>query len=65
LIQAGGEIFHSKMHDLINSLWNKEELPDQLKESIIEPTHRKGDNTQEYSCYQLNTKFYSVTLCQG
>jgi hypothetical protein len=33
LIQAGGEILHSKIHKLINSIWNKEELPDQWKES--------------------------------
>jgi hypothetical protein len=27
----------------INSVWNKEELPDQWKESIIVPVHKKGD----------------------
>jgi hypothetical protein len=35
LIQAGGEILLSAIHKLINSVSNKEELPDQLKESII------------------------------
>jgi hypothetical protein len=34
-IQAGGEILLSAIHKLINSVWNKEELPDQWKESII------------------------------
>jgi hypothetical protein len=29
LIQAGGEILISAIHNLINSVWNKEELPDQ------------------------------------
>jgi hypothetical protein len=29
LIQAGGEILLSVSHKLINSVWNKEELPDQ------------------------------------
>jgi hypothetical protein len=29
LIQAGREILLSEVHELINSLWNKEELPDQ------------------------------------
>jgi hypothetical protein len=28
LIQAGGEILHSKIHELINSIWNTEKLPD-------------------------------------
>jgi hypothetical protein len=35
LIQAGGEILLSAIHKLINSVWNKEELPDQWKESIM------------------------------
>jgi hypothetical protein len=43
LFQAGGEIFSSKIHKLLKSIWNKEELPDQRKESIIVPVHRKGD----------------------
>jgi hypothetical protein len=29
LIQTGGEILLSEIHKLINSVWNKEELPDQ------------------------------------
>jgi hypothetical protein len=37
LIQAGGEILLSAIHKLINSVWNKEELNDQWKESIILP----------------------------
>jgi hypothetical protein len=43
LIQAGGEILLSAIHKLVNSVWNKEELPDQWKESIIVPVHEKGD----------------------
>jgi hypothetical protein len=35
LIQAGGGTF--------NNSWNKEELHDQRKESIIVPFHKKGD----------------------
>jgi hypothetical protein len=30
---------------LINSVWNKEKLPDQWKESIIVPVHKNGDKT--------------------
>jgi hypothetical protein len=45
LIQAAGEILLSAFHKLINSVWNKEELPDQWKESIIVPVHKKGDKT--------------------
>jgi hypothetical protein len=45
LIQAGGETLWSEIHKLINSLWNKEELPDQCKQSIIAPIYKKGDKT--------------------
>jgi hypothetical protein len=31
LIQAGGETLRSEIHKIINSLCNKEELPDQWK----------------------------------
>jgi hypothetical protein len=42
LIQGGGEILLSAIHKLINSVWIKEEFPDQWKESIIVPIHKKG-----------------------
>jgi hypothetical protein len=45
LIQAGGEMLLSAIHKLINSIWDKEELPDQWKEPIIVPVHKKGDKT--------------------
>jgi hypothetical protein len=45
LIQAGGETLWSEIHKLSNSLWNKEELPDQWKEFIIVPIHRKDNKT--------------------
>jgi hypothetical protein len=41
LIQAEGEIIVSTHHKLINSIWNNEELRDQLKEYIILPTYKK------------------------
>jgi hypothetical protein len=44
LIQAGGEVLWPEIHWLINSIWNKEELPDQWKESIIVPIYKKGNN---------------------
>jgi hypothetical protein len=39
------KILHSKIHKLINSIWNTEELPDQWKKSIIVPVHKKGDKS--------------------
>jgi hypothetical protein len=43
LIQAGGETLHSEIHEL-KLIWNKQELPDQRKDSDF-PVHKKGDKT--------------------
>jgi hypothetical protein len=45
LYQAGGETLVSVIHKRSTSIWNKEELPDQWKESIIVPIHKAGDKT--------------------
>jgi hypothetical protein len=45
-IQAGGETLCSENHKHINSIWNKEELPEQWKNFIIVPVYKKGDNTE-------------------
>jgi hypothetical protein len=45
LIQTGGKMLLYAIHKLMNSISNKEELPDQWKESIIVPMHKKGDKT--------------------
>jgi hypothetical protein len=43
LIKAGGRIIRSETHQLIISIWNKEELPEEWKESVIVPIYIKGD----------------------
>jgi hypothetical protein len=40
-IQAGGEMLLSTIHKCINSIWNKEQLSTQWKESIIALIHNK------------------------
>jgi hypothetical protein len=67
LIEAGDETLWSEMHKFINSVSSKEELPDQWKESIIVPIHKKGDETDysnysRYHCYQLHTNFYPISF---
>jgi hypothetical protein len=62
LIQAGGEIVLSLIHKHI-----KEELPDQWKESITVPVHKKGQKViiiiiVGYHCYQLHTKCYRISF---
>jgi hypothetical protein len=69
LIQARSETLRSDIHKLINSIWNKEELPDQWKDFIIAPIYKKDDNLAVvivvvYHCYQLHTKFYPIFFSQ-
>jgi hypothetical protein len=45
LIKPGDRIIQSEIHKLIISIWNKEELPLEWKESVIEPIYKKGDKT--------------------
>jgi hypothetical protein len=45
LIKEGGEILYSEIGRLICSICNKEELPQQWKESIIVPIYKKGGKT--------------------
>jgi hypothetical protein len=45
LIRAGGETLRSEIHKLIKLIWNKEEWPQQWKESVVVPIHNKGDKT--------------------
>ena len=45
LIKEGGRTIRYQIHKLIVSIWNKEELPEDWKESIIVLIHKKGDKT--------------------
>jgi len=45
LIKAGGKTISPAIHKRINSIWNKEELPEEWKESIIVPICKKGNET--------------------
>jgi len=45
LIKAGGRINRCEIHKLVNSIWSKEELPEEWKESIIILVYKKGDKT--------------------
>jgi len=45
LIKAGGRTICLEIHKLITSTWKKEKLPEQWRESITIPIHKKGDKT--------------------
>jgi hypothetical protein len=52
----------SVIHKLINSIWNKEELPHQWKESIIVQIHKKGDKTDCNNYYGISLLSTSHTI---
>jgi len=43
MIKAGSRTIHSEIHKLINSLWKKEELPEESMESITVPFYKDDD----------------------
>jgi len=43
--KAGCRTIHSEIHKRITTVCNKEELPEECKESIIVPIYKKGDKT--------------------
>ena len=45
LIKAGGRTICLEIHKLIISIWKKEKQPEECKESIIVPIHKKVDKT--------------------
>jgi hypothetical protein len=52
--------YYVEIQKVINSIWNKEELPDQWKVSIIVPVHKKADKTVViivgFHSYQLHIR---------
>ena len=46
LIKSEDRTIRGAIHKLIIAIWNKEELPEEWKESVIVPIHKKGDKTE-------------------
>ena len=45
MIKAKGRTICCEIHKLFNSIWNKVELFDEGKESIVVPIYKKDDKT--------------------
>jgi hypothetical protein len=70
LIKAGGETLYSEIYKVVCSIWNEEELPQQWKESVVIPIHKKVDKTdcnnyRGIPSYQVPTKFYPTFFWPG
>jgi hypothetical protein len=68
IIQSGGNILLFKIHKLNNSIWNKEELPQQWKESIIVPMYGDKTDCSNYrgiSLLPITYKCYTIFFLQG
>ena len=46
LLKYGGEALHRQLHRLITLIWSQEKIPEEWKESLIIPIHKKGDRTK-------------------
>jgi hypothetical protein len=69
LVQAGGETLMSEIHELINSIWNKEELPISGRNILLYQFTRRVTKLTVviigvYHCYQLHTKYYPIFFPQ-
>ena len=62
LIKAGCRTICCVIHKLIISIWNKEELPEEWKESFIVPVYKKGDKTDcsIYRDISLSPTMYKI-----
>ena len=54
LIKARGRTIRFEIHNLIHSLWNEEELPEQWKDLIVVPLYKK--------CVKTYTTYRSMSL---
>ena len=69
-IKSGCRTICSEIHNHINSIFNKEELPEEWNASIIVPIYKKSDksdcrNGEAYHFRELCTKFYPASCCKG
>ena len=69
LIKARDRTFCLEIHNLITSIWKKEKLPEEWKETNMVPVYKKGNKTDcnNYRAISLlpDTKFYPTSCCQG
>jgi len=69
LIKAGGRTIRYEIHKRVTFIWNKEELPEGRKESIIIHLYKMAIKEivlfkEAFHFCRLRTKFYQTPCCQ-
>jgi hypothetical protein len=61
-LKAGGRTIFCEIHYLSNYVWNKEELPEEWKESVTVPICKKGGKTDcsNYRGLSLVSSMYKI-----
>lgn len=69
LIKYGGDILHSKMHQLMLRIWQEEQMPEEWRVALLCPIHKKGSklccgNYRGISLLNLGYKVFTKILAR-
>jgi len=64
LIKYGGNKLLNRMYELVRQIWEEERLPEEWKETIIVPIHKRGDRDrcENYRGIALGNAAYKILL---
>jgi len=62
LIKFGGDKLLNRMYELVRQIWEEERIPEEWKETIIFPIHKRGDRDrcENYREMALGTAAYKI-----
>ena len=62
LIKYGGNKLLNRMYELVRQIWEEERIPEEWKETIIVPTHIRGDRDrcENYRGIALGNAAYKI-----
>jgi len=64
LIKYGGNKLLNRIYELLRLIWEEEKLPEEWKETIIVPIHKKGDRDrcENYGGRALRNAAYKILV---